>query len=176
MNHTNFFHASIQRLHRICTAWMLPFCWILGLLLGVAYGCRTDRSYILLMRIAAPSRVSFVGLLFVLYIPLLLAAFAVYYKQQQWLLPICFLKAFLFASCGSALFTVYHSATWLVRLLLQFSDFSFMPFLYWFCMKNMAGRNGNLLSDFLVCCIAGAIIGIFDFGIISPYLVKLIHI
>ena len=176
MNQTKLFHAFLKRLCCMSVTWALPFCWGLGLLLGATYGYRADRSYVLLMRIATSSRMTIVGLFVTLYIPLLLSASAVYLKHPQWLIPICFSKAFLFASCGCALFVVFGSAAWLVRLLLQFSDLCTIPFLYWFCMRNITGRNLNTQSDFLVCCVAAAIIGIFDFGVISPYLVKLIDI
>ena len=176
MNQSNLLHAFLVQLRCIGIKWALPFCWFLGLLLGTTYGYRADHSYILLLRYAALNRVSFVGLIAALYVPLLLSTLAVYLNHPQWLLPICFIKAFLFTSCGSALLIAYHSAGWLVRLLLQFSDFCTMPFLYWFCMRNIVERKSNLASDFLVCCTGGSIIGIFDFFVISPYLVKLIHI
>lgn len=176
MNQIKLLHAFLSRLRCLSATWVLPFCWVLGLLLGTLYGYCADRSYVLFMRIATTSSMSILGLLFVLYIPLLFSVFAVYFKRPQWLVPICFAKAFLFASCGCALFIVFGSAAWLVRLLLQFSDLCSIPFLYWFCMRNITGRNSNTQSDFLVCCAAAAIIGIFDFGVISPYLVKLIDI
>ena len=176
MNQSKLFHTFLKRICCISVTWALPFCWVLGLLLGAAYGYRADRSYVLLMRIAASSRMSLVGLFFALYVPLLLSAFAVYLKHPQWLIPICFAKAFLFASCGSALLVAFRSAAWLVRLLLQFSDLCSMPFFYWFCMRNITGRNLNTQSDFLVCCVVVTTIGIFDFCVISPYLVKLIDI
>ena len=174
MNHKNLFYAFFDRLRVASGSWMLAICWILGLLLGAIYGYRADPSYIHLMRMASSSRTSIVGLILVLYFPLLLSAFAVYSGRPQWLLPICFLKTFIFASCGSSLLTVFGSATWLVRMLLQFTDVCTLPFLLWFCLRNITGYNANTRFDFLVCLVAMTILGTLDFCVISPFLASLI--
>ena len=175
MNQKRFFRAYISPVFDISIKLVLPVCWGLGLLLGITYGFAADPSYFLLMRSVASDRMSIVGLLGVLYFPLLVSAFAVYFKRPQWLLLICFFKAFLFASCGSALLISFGSASWLVRLLLQFSDCCTVPLLYWFCMRSITGYSLNTRLDFWICSMCFAVVGIFDYCVISPFLVKLIN-
>ncbi len=176
MKRSKIFHAFYDRLRCMSPTYSLAICWLTGLLSGVAYGYRTDQSSLLLMRIAAFSRMSIVGLLFVLYIPLIFSLFAIYKKRPHWMIAVSFLKAFLFASCGAMLHVAFGSAGWLVRLMLQFSDICALPFFYWFCIRNITGQNDRTRLDFVICCVANAILGIFDFCVISPFLVKLIDI
>ena len=176
MNHLKLFRAFRGRFDCMSASLSLAICWLLGLFLGAAYGLRAADGYIHLVRMAAWNRNSIVGIIIVSYIPLLLSGIAVHFKRPRFLLPICFFKAFLFTSCGSALFIAFGSAAWLVRLLLQFSDFGTMPFFYWFCMRSIQGRNDNSRADFWICSIAAAIIGLIDFCVISPFLVTLIDI
>ena len=176
MKRSKFFHAFSDRLCRISPTYFLTICWISGLLLGTAYGYRADQSSLLLMRVATSSRTSIVGLLLILYFPLLFSAFAVYMNRPHWLVAVSFSKAFLFASCGSSLSVAFNSAAWLIRFLLQFSDICTLPFFYWFCMRNIAGHNDKTRLDLMICCVAIAIWGILDYSVISPFLVKLIDI
>ena len=176
MNLKTLFHACSKHLRCSIVSYVLAVCWVLGLFLGVAYAYRADRSYFLLMRMAASGCVSIVGLFFVLFFPLLLSAFAVYFHHHQWLFPICFMKSFLFASCSCAISVAFGSAAWLVRFLLQFSDFCAVPFLYWFCLRNVKGYNDHSGTDFLICFVAIGLFGVIDFCMISPYLVGLIDI
>lgn len=176
MNRSKSFHAFFDRLRCIYPTYSLAICWIAGLLLGTAYGYRADHFYLHLMRIAVFSHMSIVGLLIILYFPLLFSAFAVYMKRPHWLAVVSFLKAFLFSSCGAALYVAFGSAGWLVRLMLQFSDICSLPFFYWFCMRNITGQKNLMWHDLLICCAVMAILGLFDFCLISPFLVNFIDI
>lgn len=176
MNRSKVFYAFFNSLHCIPPTYILAASWGVGLLLGIAYGYRGDPSFELLMRTAVSGRMSIVGLTLLLYVPLLLSALAVYLKFPHFLILVCFSKAFLFASCGASLHMTFGSAAWLVRLLLQFSDICALPFFYWFCMRNITGLNERTRPDLLICCIAFAVMGLFDFTVISPFLVKCINI
>lgn len=174
MSYVNLFHAILNRLRMSRANFVLAFCWMLGLFLGAIYGDHADHSYAIMMRTAALCRVSIVGLLFLLFFPLLLSAIAVYSNHPQWMVFVCFIKAFLFASCGSLLLITFGSAAWLIRILLQFSDFCTLPFLFWFSIRNIAGRNANTRMDLVICGCAMAVMGALDFCVISPFLVSLL--
>ena len=176
MNYRKLFHAISDWIHFIRPAYILALSWVLGLVLGVIYGYQADLSSFLMMRSAASSPMTIVGLLVILYFPLFLSALAVYRNHSHLLILICFLKAFLFASCGSSLNVAFGSAVWLVRFLLQFSDLCSIPFFYWFCIRNITGQSVNTQADILICGVAMAICGIIDFCAISPFLVKLIDV
>ena len=176
MKGSKIFHAFYNRLRCINPTYSLAICWIAGLLLGTAYGNRADQASILLMRVAASCHMSIVGLFLILCFPLLFSAFAVYIHRPHWLVVISFFKAFLFASCSAILGTVFSTAGWLVRALLQFSDICTLPLFYWFCTRNIAGQKATTWIDLLICLAAITVLGIFDFCVISPFLVKLIDI
>ena len=176
MNRSKVFYAFSSSLRCIRPSYVLAGSWVAGLFLGTAYGCRVDHSFLLLMRIAISSHTSIVGLARLLYIPLLLAALAVCFHYPQWLITVCFSKAFLFAACSASLYAAFGSAAWLIRIMLQFSDTCTLPFLYWFCMRNISDLHEKFRFDLLVCLVAATILGLFDFCVISPFLVKLIVI
>ena len=174
MNQRTTCNMHPRFLHRLCSSTALACCWFCGLLIGFLYGRNADPSYFYLMRMAASSCMSIVGLLTALCLPFLISALAVFLMRPQWMLLICFLKAFTFACCGCALTAAFGSAGWLVRILLQFSDCCTIPFFYWFCMRNLSGFSTDTPSDLRVCGIALMIVGTLDFCVISPFLVKLI--
>ena len=176
MNHRKLFHAISDKIHFIRPTYILAVCWMLGLVLGMIYGYQADPIPLLMMRIAAAGPTTIVGLLVILYFPLLLSALAVYRNHSYLLILICFLKAFLIASCGSSLNVAFGSSAWLVRFFLQFADLCSIPFFYWFCIRNITGRSDNTQSDILICGVAMTICGIIDFCAISPLLVKFIDV
>ena len=176
MKGSKIFHAFYNRLRCINPTYSLAICWLAGLLLGTAYGKRADQFSIHMMRMVTSYHMSIVGLILILYFPLLLSAFAVYRNRPHCLIVISFFKAFVFASCGAMLGAAFASAAWLVRLLLQFSDICTLPIYYWFCVRNITGQNEKSRLDFLVCFVSVTVLGIFDFCVVSPFLVKLIDI
>jgi len=159
-----------------CESSVLVCSCVCGLLLGVLYSQGADDSYFLLMRTAAASRVSIVGLLTSLYLPFLIAAFFAFIMQPQLMLILCFCKAFIFSCCGYAAISAFGTAGWLVRILLQFSDCCIIPFFFWFCLRNVSGSCVRMKRDLLFCSLVTLSVVAFDFCVISPFLVKLIDI
>ena len=167
-------HCSVcsRRIYRP----LLAFLMLLGFLCGIFLTVNSDPSSVSLMRTAALSRVSIVGLLTVLLLPFLLSAFAVYTSSTYLLFPVCWLKAFSFSHSAGMISLAFGNAGWLVRWLLLFSSGLSLPVLIWFCMRHGDGTHRkDLLRDFSVCMVLVLLIGSLDFRVISPFLVKLIE-
>jgi len=152
----------------------LMCCLCGGLLLGHQYASLADPTYFLLMRMASERPVSIMSLFTVSLLPFLISALAVYVSHPELLLPVCFCKSFLFACCAFSATSVFGTAGWLVRLLLQFSDVCLLPVLCWFWIRHIGGSFGTLQKDIFLCCGVALVVCVVDHCVISPYLVTLI--
>lgn len=172
------FHQSVQnstsfrRFSRI----LLVFTVFGGLLLGVFLTSYAAEDYFLLMRRAAGSPVSIVGLFANILLPFLLAAYTVSISKPVLLYAVCFCKAALFAFCFCGVQRSFGSAGWLVWFLMQFSDLCMLPVLFWFSFRYLGGGIHPLKRDIAIGCVIGAAAGLLDYCLVSPFLVILIDI
>lgn len=146
---------------------------ISGFTLAIVLASILEESFLFLMRTAASSRVSIVGLFSVSYLPFLFSAFAVYIRKPKLVLIVLIMKAFLFVFCGLSCIAAFPSGGWMIRALLQFSDFLLLPVLCWFAVRHMTG-HGSLNKDFSFCTALFVIAGSLDYCVVSPFLVMLI--
>lgn len=153
----------------------LAFVWLMGLIFGIYYSSFGGSSYFSLMRSAACSPVSIVGLLSVALLPFLFSAFAVYTRSNFLLWMLCFIKGCLFAFVSMGVFAAYGNAGWLVRLLMMFSDLLCLVFL-WLCWIRCActGFRNSLPAVAGCGCISAVIVGL-DYLFVSPILAKLVE-
>lgn len=158
--------------HRHC-ALVLASSFLLGHLLGVWFSGIASEHYLSAMRAVVSSRVSIIGLLSSMVLPFLFSAFAVYLQQPVLLIPIAFMKAFLFSYLGYGLYTAWGSAAWLVTGLTMFGSLCSMPVLYWYWLRHMGGRRFEILP---FCLILGILvmIGMMDYCLIVPFLANII--
>jgi len=155
---------------------VLIACFCFGIQLGQYYASCGNETYFLLMRLASVCPVSIVGLASVTFLPFLFSAFAVYFSHTQFLLPICFLKAFMFSCCAFSATWSFGSAGWLVRLLLQFTDICTLPLLCWFWIRHKSGELSRFWQDIVLCGLLVTVVCVVDYCIVSPYLVSLIEL
>ena len=152
---------------------LLILCLIFGISLAIILASGFEKSFLFLMRTAVSTRVSIVGLFTVSYLPFLFSAFAVYIHKPRLLLIVLIMKSFLFVFCGLSCIAVFPSSGWMIRALLQFSDFLLLPALCWFDVRHMTG-HGSLQRDFSFCTALFLIAGSLDYCVVSPFLVMLI--
>ncbi len=154
----------------------LAFSFFLGLVCGSLAYLSAGESIIPLMRGVPYAPVSIVGALCVSVFPILFSAYAVFLSNYGLLLPLCFAKAFLFSFVSLGISQAFASAGWLMRILLLFSDWTSFPILYWYWLRNLSPDSRfNFWETVLVCSLVG-LLGSIHFGIISPFLVRLIGI
>lgn len=152
----------------------LACTWILGLMAGSACSVHSGTLLTSLMRTAASSRVSIVGLMSAVLLPLLFSAAAVYISNIWLLIPIAFSKAFLFAYFAAGLTLSFGSAGWLIRFLFMFSDCMILPLLWWYWICFIDGRNRLFYRDTAVALAVAVMIGCFDYCTVSPFLASLL--
>ena len=139
---------------------VLVLIWTLGVGLGISV---YESFYIheIVNVISCP--VSVHGLLIVVFIPLLLAYFSILNGVHALLYSLVLLKAVAFCFTGCILSYHFGNSSWLIRLLLQFSDYFCIALLFYMVIKK------NLINRlFFGCC--GLLIAATDYFVISPFL------
>lgn len=154
---------------------LLALFWCIGLLCGCAASRQAEAYLVPLMSAAAAHRVSIVGLLAVLLLPLLFSAFAVFISEPRLLLAAAFLKAFTFGFTAWGITVAFGMAGWLIRSLLLFSDCCMLPFLFWFWLRHISGERAAVRNDLAVCTAVAVLVGSIDFWKVSPFLALLIE-
>ena len=166
-NHNTAFRLRVSEI-------LLVSVWLGGLLLGAFLSPFAPESYLLLMRRAAGSPVSIVGLFASVLLPFLIATYAVSISKPVLLYAVCFCKAVLFSFCCRGIQLTFGSAGWLVLILMQFSDLCMLPVLCWFSFRHLGAGTHRLKRDFAIGCGIGTAVGILDYCMVSPFLVMLI--
>lgn len=167
-----FFRTDFLASFRNKFALHLALAWLTGLLFGAYVACSSDSSLFLLMRSAPQCSVSISSLLSAMLLPLLLTALAVYISKIQYLIPIAFGKAFLFAYISVAAFGCRSTGGWLYWLLLLFGDIFSAPVLLRLWMQIPVAKHKGAL--FLSSCATVLTIGFLDFQYISPFLARIL--
>ena len=152
----------------------LACSFLAGLLSGACVSIAASKSLLPMMLAAANSCVSISGLLSAMLLPLLFSAFAVYIRQNWLLIPIAFVKAFLFAFLGIGVMSAFGNAGWLVRWLLMFSDSLTLPLLWWFWLRAFSSGRTDALRFAALVAVAAVLIGSLDYSVVSPFAAMLI--
>lgn len=147
--------------------------WVFGLISGIAFSYCSD-SFVSLMRGAALSPVSIVGLGAVMILPFLLSAFAVIIDHPGLLIPLAFCKAFLFAACAASVDHSFGDSGWLIRALLMFSDLCSLPVLFWLWTSCFTRGKDHYFRIITISFVLIILIGSVDFLIIAPFLASVI--
>ena len=152
---------------------VLALSFLLGHFWGIWFSGMASEQLSSATRMAAWNHVSVFGLLSSTVLPFLFSAFAVYLKQPILLIPIAFVKAFLFSYVGYHLWMAWGSAGWLIRGLMMFGTGLSMPVLYWYWQRYIDGR-GFQWEVFLLTLGFLLVIGMVDYQWVAPFLIAII--
>ena len=168
-----FFRCLFFESSRRVSAMVLAFTLLLGYLLGsFCVGC-AESSLFLLMRTGAKAGVSIVCLLPVLILPFLCSAIAVYIGLKWLIIPIAFLKAFLFSYLCCHILMLFPDSGSLFTVLFLFTDILSLPLLCWFWFRCICSREVGIRTVLAVILnISG--IGFLNYQVISPFLASLL--
>lgn len=147
--------------------------WTVGLICGRFIANQASNQYLLLMRRAAKIPVSIIGLLAAECFPFLCVFFSVYISRPKLIYFICFCKACSFSFTGFAIMSVFGSAGWLVRLLLQFTSSGALALLCWYASRHLDGNCGKIRTDGVICGLLICCLGCIDYCYVSPFLASL---
>ena len=152
---------------------LLATCWLFGTLLGFSSALLAKNALASLMRGFIFGSVSIVGVLAVSVLPIILSAFAVYLSETWLLYGLGFIKAFCFCFCATGLCLLMGAGSWLMQLLLLFSDCLTIPALYFYhyCILSRPLNRARLsFVCLLVCCCVGMV----DYCIIAPFVQRVL--
>lgn len=154
---------------------LLSFLWMVGLVCGLYFISSSGDWITGLFTCVAGSRQSILGLLAVVCIPLIVSAIAIYFSAPALIYIYSVIKAFSFGCslCGIAI-TFRHSS-WLVRLLLLFSDTGLVVLMLWLWCRMLYKNRFSVRKDLVFCIAASAVIGIIDYFLVSPYFAMLMN-
>lgn len=162
-----FSHRRLSVLLRKYAMTCLACSWILGLISGL-WTSRYAAFHLIGLEdsfhLYTPISILSVALL-----PVLISALVVFAEQSWLLLPISFLKAFCFAHVGALVTKSFGSASWLIQILLMFSDCVSLPFLWWFWYRLLKSSQQIAFSTIFPIALAALSIGVLDFKVISPF-------
>lgn len=151
----------------------LGLSWFSGLLLGVIASMQRADSTVPLMRSVLVERSSIVSLFAVLTFPFLLSALLVWISKPLLLVPVAFLKAFIFGFTAFTVSSAFGDAGWLSRWLLLFSDSCCVAVLLWFWFRNVTGKRRTFKTDVAISLVVTVLVGCIDYYAVSPLSVML---
>lgn len=163
--------ADLQECRRIGCALALSSVMAAGS--GVLFAAIVGEPYISLMRMAVSRHVSIVGLAVSVWIPFLASLFLIVHSKPLLVYIICGARLFLFSAASWAISRSFFSAGWLIRLLLQLPDLCLIPILLWFSFRKLMG--GTDKRTVIRCIVFAAVIGMFYYWSIPPFLADLIE-
>lgn len=131
---------------------LLAAAWLLGLSAGIFVAIHASSSFFLLMRSAIFCKVSIVCLLLSGSLPFLFSAYAFSFNQDWLVIPVCFLKAFLFSSVACGLLLSYHIIGWFLVIYLLFCDICTFPPLWLFWLNHFHRNKPVSILDVLCVC------------------------
>jgi hypothetical protein len=147
--------------------------WVAGLICGGVIANQASDQYLLLMRGAAKSSVSIIGLLAAECFPFLCVFFSVYISRPRLIYIVCFCKACSFSFTGFAIMAAFGSAGWLVRFLLQFTSSASLALLCWYALRHLEGNREHIRTDGMICGLLVCCLGCIDYCYVSRFLAAL---
>ncbi len=152
---------------------LLALCAVVASVCGILFADAVGDHYLLLMRMATGCRVSIVGTAVSVMMPFLVSLFFIVHSKPWLAYLACILHISDFSAAAYAIAASFNSAGWLIRQMMQFSDLCLIPILLNFC----ACRLGNKISTRMIAIgiMFVMIIGMIDYGLISPFLANLIE-
>lgn len=154
---------------------LLGLLWTVGLLAGYFTARQLSETTYSAMRMAVRTPVSIVGLITVIFLPLLLSVAALIISKPVLFIPFAFFKSFLYSFTVSAVMFAFYDAGWLVTRLLVFSESVMSIVLLWFWFRNLHRKNNTFLTDVMISTFIAAAVFVIDFYAVSPFLASLFH-
>lgn len=167
--------ADLLHTERKIDLFFLAFFSCSGAVLGVTVAYTSESSFCSLMRTAASSPVSIVGLMLVTLFPFLITAIAFYLSKPYLLLVISFFESFTYALSMCSVYIAFLQAGWLVCMLLLFSDTMVIAVLHWYWIRNIHGFRDSTIRDLVSCIAVTLTVGLIDYIWVSPFLITLMN-
>ena len=152
---------------------ILSLCWSAGLILGNRLAVQLPDAHFSLMRTAAQSRVSIVGMVIVAFLPLILSVAALWFSKPMLLSFIAFSKALSFGFCITMTNIAFGDAGWLVGRMLLFTDSIMAVVMLWLWFRSINGAYPMQKRDICICFAVAATVLLVDIYAVSPFMISL---
>ena len=154
---------------------LLSFLWALGLACGLYFISSSDAYLYDLFYSASCNRISILGILVVIFLPIAISAIAVFCSAPFLIYTLCIFKAFCFSVVLCGVVAAFRYSGWLVRLFLLFSDSSIAVLLFWLWCRILSPDHNAIHRDFMISSAIAAGVGLVDYFLVSPYLALLMN-
>ena len=151
----------------------LALFWLIGLICGVCYAA-CNQSVVVLMRLAIFYQVSIVGLVYVLYLPIIAAVLCVKRSCPVAFYTVASLTSFLFGCSLCWITYVYGTASWLIKVLLLFSE-SAVNILILYMGYQKSSARFETVREYCHLIIAALLLGCLDCLLVSPFAATLLN-
>ncbi len=149
--------------------------WSLGFICGLYVALSESDLLLPLIQNATITRQSIFGVIAVIFIPIAVSGISIYCSAPVIIYIYSIFKGFCFSFCLCCVATVYGHASWLVRILLLFTDSCSIVFLLWLWYRCLCLESHIVRKDLRFCTILLTAIGLVDYFFVSPYLVLLMN-
>ncbi len=145
----------------------------LGSSLGVYFSVSADTNISSQTLADAFGRVSVFGILVTLFLPFLISVILVFLHRRWLVLPLCFVKTFLFGFCSHTVTATFGHSGWLICRLLLFSDAIAMVVLLWLWHRCLDPDRVIKPELLIGCAVFFVCVAAIDYLYISPFLAAL---
>ena len=156
------------------TRFFLAISWLLGLCAGGLTFLYAGEQASSLLLLAVAGQPSFISLFLNVSLPLLLCAFIVYLDKPGLLLPVVFLRAFIYGYILCAVYVSFRGFGWLVRWMLLFTSSFGCGVLYFYAARHITGLRIFSIGEVLLIEAILALLVFLDYFHVSPFLRQLL--
>ena len=169
-----FSHLKISLSNYKILRLLLILCWSAGLLSGAssAFLCK-DTLSLFLRQVIFYGDYSFAGLLFIRLVPILITIIVFFYSRPFLLIPLAFLKAFLFSFAMASVTFAFGLSAWLIITLLLLCESLTLPVLWFTWLSVLSGSVSYIHHEFAFSCVIVVLAFLFDYLNIAPFLSRL---
>lgn len=148
----------------------LALLWVFGVLFGLLHSYIGGFRLRALIHVVLFSDTNFLSLLSAAFLPLFISYLIVWLSRPIYLLPLVFLKGFLFAFISFTFYCAFRSSAALLLGFFLFGDLLTMPVLWWIWVSSFSDNKLSLLLK-LCCAFAfAAFICLFNSFVLVPFL------
>lgn len=151
---------------------LIILSWVLGSLSSVFILFQYSFS---LMCPLILDRVSIVAMIVSLISPIVLLYILLNWCNIFFVIPVIYLKAFLYMSCYFSITLSFGSAGWLVRSLVLISDSICVILILFLCYQYITRNSTVFYRSFKISILIMFLIGSLDYYIISPFIMMLLN-
>ena len=144
-------------------------------MLGVHCGFSANSSASSLMRGCCVSSVSIVSRCYVLLLPHIAVILMAFCSNAPGLIPICFLKAFMFSYCLASIWYAFGLAGWLIGGFLLLSDSVAFLLLIRVCLRHVCGFSDTVGYDLFKDSLIIIGVSLLECCYIAPFLVWIMN-